>query len=610
MGFTMQKALTVLIIITFFIFLIPSYVFAESNFITNYNITYKILENAITNVAFDISLTNKTSQYYASSYGVQVGFKNIENVLAKDGNGIINPKLLKNNDGYEIQLTFTKAVTGQNKNNRIFISFDTPDIAQKSRNIWNINIPGLTRQNEFHTFNVNVIVPTSLGKPSYIKPFLRNMDNGKITFTKEELGKSGISMSFGNQEIYKFNLSYHLSNPTFFSIKKQIALPPSTNYQDIKIESIDPKPLNVIFDKDGNWLAKYKIGPSKTLNVNVEGLARISLHPKKEEVSQKELNLYLKDQPYWQTKDLDVENLAKKLKTPNAIYDYVVKTLKYDFSRVTSNKPRLGALEVLRNPGSAVCLEFTDLFIALARSAGIPARKIDGFAYTQNSKERPLSLVKDILHSWPEYYDYDLKTWVMVDPTWGNTTGGIDYFYTLDFDHFAFVKKGIDSTLPIAAGGYKLSRNEKKDVLVKWGEEFGNEHQTLSFTENFSKEYLSFTNVKGTVVVKNLGNIKSNPQALLVDSDSLTPHLQKIDFNEIPPFGFLEIPVNFQREGFLTNKTDAIKISIKENYITKDIRISPLVLNKWSIMGGVLFAIFSIAVSIVITKARNLPFFR
>ncbi len=30
----------------------------------------------------------------------------------------------------------------------------------------------------------------------------------------------------------------------------------------------------------------------------------------------------------------------------------------------------------------------------------------------------------------------------MIDPTWGATTGGVDYFETLDFDHFAFVVKG------------------------------------------------------------------------------------------------------------------------------------------------------------------------
>jgi len=50
----------------------------------------------------------------------------------------------------------------------------------------------------------------------------------------------------------------------------------------------------------------------------------------------------------------------------------------------------------------------------------------------------------------------------MVDPTWGNTTGGVDYFNTFDFDHLAFVVKGISSTYPVPAGGYKLTGDENK----------------------------------------------------------------------------------------------------------------------------------------------------
>src|SRR5205085_322452 len=146
---------------------------------------------------------------------------------------------------------------------------------------------------------------------------------------------------------------------------------------------------------------------------------------------------------YWQTNDPAIKALGQELKTPKDIYEYVVKTLSYDFTRVTDDKPRLGAALALKNPTSAVCREFTDLFIAIARSAGIPAREVDGFAYTENAKQRPLSLVKDILHAWPEYYDTNKKTWVMVDPTWGSTTGGIDYFQVLDLDHFAFAIKGI-----------------------------------------------------------------------------------------------------------------------------------------------------------------------
>src|SRR3989344_2583826 len=156
-------------------------------------------------------------------------------------------------------------------------------------------------------------------------------------------------------------------------------------------------------------------------------------------------------------------------------------------------------------------MEFTVLFIALARAAGIPAREVNGFAYTQNEKERPLSLVKDVLHAWPEYYDSDIQTWVMVDPTWGNTTGGVDYFYTLDFDHFAFVIKGVNSSYPIPAGGYKISQDlQTKDININFGDNFGTPTQTLSLSENFSDNYFSGANIQGNILIRNVGNLMSD----------------------------------------------------------------------------------------------------
>lgn len=584
---------------------------AASNFKTDYLVTYNVLENALTHVSFDVTLTNQTSQYYASSYSIQVGFKNIENIQARDPDGKITPAVSKNSDGNNIEVTFNKRAVGQGLQLPFTISFDTRDIAQKSGKIWDINIPGLAQQIEYNSFNVKVIVPKFLGNPSYIKPDIGKFDETDLNFTKEQLGESGISISFGNEEIYNFDLLYHLKNPNLFPIKTEIALPPTTNYQDVQIQDIDPKPQNVSEDSDGNWLAQYILTPSKKIDIRVKGKAKISLRPKKQEMSDRELKEYLKEQPFWQTNNKEIKDLALKLKTPYAIYQYIVNNLTYDFQRVQNNQPRVGAFGVLKNPTSAVCLEFTDLFIALARAAGIPAREVNGFAYTQNEKERPLSLVKDVLHAWPQYYDSDLKTWVMIDPTWGNTTGGVDYFYTLDFDHFTFVIKGTNSSYPIPAGGYKISRDLKtKDINIGFGDNFDISTQTLSISDDFSKNYFSGVNIQGNILIKNVSNVISDPKMVVVNTDFLKPRSQKIYFGTIPPFGSLSIPVSFKPPMFLTNRETNIKIAINENYIVKEIRISPFILNKWTIGGGIALASIIIAITIIIYKTRNLSFFR
>jgi hypothetical protein len=605
----MKKILAFILCIIFLF--IPQLVFAESNFTTDYFVTYNVLENALTHVTFDITLTNTTSQYYASSYSIQVGFKNVSNVLARDGGGKITPTLSKNSDGNSIQITFNDKAVGLNKKLNFTISLDTTDIAQKSGKIWDINIPGLTEQKAYSSFNVKVIVPKSLETPSYVKPNTGKLVDGNLTFTKEELGESGISIAFGKEQVYSFDLSYHLKNPNLFPVKTEIALPASTNYQEIQISDIFPKPQNVTIDTDGNWLAQYILTSGKKIDINVKGYAKIMLSPKKEQLSDTELKEYLKEQPYWQTNSQEIKDLALKLKTPYAIFQYVVNNLEYDYDRVENNDKRIGALGVLNNPKSAVCLEFTDLFIALARAADIPAREINGFAFTQNSKERPLSLIKDVLHAWPEYYDHELQTWVMVDPTWSNTTGGVDYFYTLDFDHFAFVIKGANSSYPVPAGGYKTSdNNTSKDINVELSDDFTAQIQTLTLSENFAKSYFSGFAPQGDILIRNNSYIMSFPQEVTVTTGFLKPAYQKISFGKIPPFGSIEIPIKFKKPSLLTNKIEKIRIAINENAISKEIKITPFILNEWTILGGTILVIIAITISYIVYKARNLPIFR
>ena len=103
------------------------------------------------------------------------------------------------------------------------------------------------------------------------------------TFTKEELEKSGDFYSF--LEIIKsINLIlYTISKiKNLFPTRTEIALPPNTNYQDVQIENIDPRPTNVRVDNDGNWLAEYSLPPGKKMDVEARGKIKISLSPKKE----------------------------------------------------------------------------------------------------------------------------------------------------------------------------------------------------------------------------------------------------------------------------------------------------------------------------------------
>lgn len=531
--------------------LFPQSTHAATNFNTDYRVTYNIDEKGIAHSVINITLTNTTSQYYAPSYKMQLGFSEISNVRAKDAKGDIKPKVTKNDAGYVIELEFNNKAVGLNSKQEFAIMFDTTRIARNHGKIWEIDVPGISNPNEFNSFVVELKVPPSFGQAAYTKP---RQPNNSLTFNKETLGKSGISVAFGQQQQYRFNLTYHLRNPNLYPISTEIALPPNTNYQDVSINEIEPRPKNVIQDKDGNWLAQYQLKSLQNMDVIVQGNAQVNLQPKQVDLTPEEIQLYTREQKYWETSNTQIRELADELRTPQRIYDYVVDALDYDFKRVTEEKPRLGALGALQNQNSAVCREFTDLFIALARAAGIPAREINGFAYTENAKQRPLSLEKDILHVWPEYYDSQKKTWVMVDPTWGSTTGGVDYFDVMDFAHLAFVIKGSNSEYPIPAGGYKYTDQEtSKDVRVEFTTDnvLGAATTSIQTESSLPKIALAGLPMKGNITVTNKSSSYLPPQIMYLSSNTFSPNTQTMATEGIPPYGSIEIPVVFSPTSIL-----------------------------------------------------------
>jgi len=88
--------------------------------------------------------------------------------------------------------------------------------------------------------------------------------------------------------------------------------------------------------------------------------------------------------------------------------------------RITFGVP--SARQVLRSR-TGDCNEHTQLFVALARAAGLPARVVAGLAYVDG---------KFYYHAWPEVYFSD---WVAVDPTFGQ--------FPADAAHLRFTVGGI-----------------------------------------------------------------------------------------------------------------------------------------------------------------------
>ncbi len=467
----MKKLISLFLLVlsfTFLYLLVPPPVFAAKDFSTSFDSTYEVRENITTSVVHQISLTNLKPNTYASEFTLIIGSTNLDAITARDRTGLLPITVNQRDNGVAVSVSLkSRPALGLNQKKEFTVQYDSRDTAQKVGKIIEINIPKLSNSKEFDSFTTNLLVPVSFKSPSIMVP-TPTSQTSTVKFSNfrfDRNDETGISAVFGTAQSFSINLQYFIINPGETLIQSLIALPPDTAYQRVNIDRIEPKPIQLKTDVDGNWLAIYQLKPQQKLSIEADLTVEIKIIPAGENFS-KPLPEHLKPTMFWQSDDPEIMALAVKLKTPKKIYDYVVSNLTYDYSRAESGSDRIGAKLAFKNPGSAICTEFTDLFIALSRAAGIPARELNGFAWTENPKLRPLSLSGDILHAWPEYWDKDKNLWVQVDPTWGNTTGLIDYFTKLDFNHIVFAIHGKSDTSPLPAGFYKTDESQKKTVAV------------------------------------------------------------------------------------------------------------------------------------------------
>ncbi|TSC86051.1 MAG: Transglutaminase protein [Microgenomates group bacterium Gr01-1014_7] len=572
----------------------PYKVLAAEEFATSYDVIYDVGTDGVTTVTEKVNLRNLTSEYYASEFKLIIGATQISDIRASDSGGSIEVKQEQSGTSTTLSVKFNQQVVGKDKVLPWTLQFKSKDFAEKIGKVWEVRAPKVSSGN-LEGYNLTISVPLQFGDPTLISPTpkTQTQSGGKmfLTFEKSQLQQSGVSASFGTFQLFDFDLSYHLDNTNLVPILTSIALPPDTAYQDVILQRIEPQPLNVTVDDDGNYLAWYRLNRNQKIDVKVIGSAKLySASKVKSPTLPGDLRAkYTKTDKYWEKDNLQIQaklseilgsaasgDPAEKVKL---IYHYVVNSLKYDSSRLKgTNTERLGAVTALNNPTQAVCMEFTDLFISLARAAGIPARELDGFAYTANPTLRPLSLTKDILHAWPEYWDGE-KGWVMVDPTWENTTGGVDYFDKLDLNHFSFVIKGSSSEYPIPAGSYKYIGEDSQDVKVTLSEnDFLGKPQLDVQIEHVSPILAGFPG-KIKVKISNSGNAVYPSNSFKVEASQLKIlNGEGQNLGLVPAFGNATFDFNIRTKSLFDNFNDQITVLIGGQKFLKEVRVKPFIL--------------------------------
>ena len=512
---------------TFFIFSLNP-VKATGEFQTSQKITYQIDNQGNAVVNQEVQLTNNLSEIYPTTYQLVLSGPVLENVTGTDSKGSIIQKIDHKDDLNTINIKFNENNLGKDKITKFNLTYTIPNLATQKGSIWEIPIPENKNITSTDNNNITILVPSSFGNLSFSSANPKNsipLNNQTQIFFSNTSQK--IFLIFGNYQLFDFNFKYFLENTSNRSQILEVAIPPETDNQKIVYKEISPTPFNIKIDADGNWLAQYKLAANQEQEIDVSGQAKII--PNNINASINETD-YLKEQNFWPVNDDSIKQIISSLKTIKDIYNYTVNTLNYDYDSVNASQ-RKGALNTLLSPDTSICTDFTDLFVTLARAKGIPAREVEGFAYTNNSKIKPVNANADILHAWPQYYDLDKQAWISVDPTWGKTTNGVDYFKDLDPNHFVFVFHGLSSENPLPPGGYK-NNHDTKTVEVKFAtQELQPNYDNLKITSLNKKIY------EPTII--KISNQNNNAVSGL--KISLPNFNWKQDITLLPPYSSIEI---------------------------------------------------------------------
>jgi hypothetical protein len=183
------------------------------------------------------------------------------------------------------------------------------------------------------------------------------------------------------------------------------------------------------------------------------------------------------------------------------------------------------------------------------------------------------------MHAWPEYYDQNKQLWIGVDPTWANTTGGIDYFSKLDFNHIVFAINGKNDSYPYPAGSYRPNDVPGKYVQVKFADSSEAKHlqPKLLSTLNFPTTVISGLTTKGSLTIKNTTGVGLNDIKVSISSIPKDVNVTKT-IDHIPPFTTQILPISFSSHSFFQQTKGQIRASINSEIVKKEFIIRPIYL--------------------------------
>lgn len=549
---------------------------AEQSFENRLTTTYTVSEAGTTNISHQFTIKNLLPTVFLKQYSLSLYATNLSNVSVEYKGKNLEPTITTSGTATNILITFPDDVVGEGKSHTFTVRYESTELAQRAGKVLEVQIPPFSTDENYAEHSIVLRTPFLFGNPVRISPptGTSQLDGEFITTRFTNSNKQPIVAVFGTEQFFTLTLRYNLQNASSNPGFMQVALPPDTAYQRVQYLSLEPSTNDITVDADGNWIATYHIPPNTTQPVYLTANVRVSLEPSSLVPIQRPIPDHFADQKYWESTDAQIKELSAAHSGVEALYTYVVKNLAYSYEGVDKGEilPRKGARAALAQPTQAVCQEFTDLFVALARAQGIAARRLTGYAYTQNKALKPLSYAADVLHAWPEYFDDGTQQWKQVDPTWQNTTGGVDYFHQFDLNHITFAVNGVSSTTPYPAGSYKTDHLSSQDIAVELAATFPDTQPDIGITLTPQSVLgLKIPGLYTLAITNKTGVAWYNAEVQLAATNGLILDPDRYTVDALLPFQTKEILVHSAPLNGYSIQTGSLTISVSlpsENYVT------------------------------------------
>jgi len=235
--------------------------------------------------------------------------------------------------------------------------------------------------------------------------------------------------AFMQNRTVEFDLLYDFSVPGETErIEFRVAVPQTIeNRQNILSVSYSPEPSR-IFEENGNRYAEFLfLTPDRHVNVAMTVKAELfkydlltaRLNRRADYLEDEPFEDFLKHEKYIEKDHNQIQQIAEGIEGETDIdivkniYDHVLDNMEYS---ILSRKD-WGAVKAVQL-GKGDCTEYSDLFVALCRAKGIPARVASGYTVGFGSASTSTR------HNWAEVYLQEYG-WVPFDPTAGDVENAL-----------------------------------------------------------------------------------------------------------------------------------------------------------------------------------------